>query len=468
MPLWLTWWSVLRSLRAGCSRQLSFLWLAVASAGFCCRPDLLGVSSIVRALGLAAHCYDRLLDSFHSTGIDPDALARLWAREALARLPVLRIDGRPVLIADGIKIPKTGRLMPAVKLLHQESGSNTKPSYIMGHSIQVISVLASAARSFFAVPLIGRIQEGVKFTNRDHRTLPGKLVALLDTLALEAPCVLVADAAFANQSLSRPLLGRGHHLVSRLPRSAVAYTPVPALEGAARRRGRPRRYGEKIKLWALFEDDSLAWQGAESPVYEDSGIRIRVLCLDLLWRTLGRRARFVLVDHPTRGRMILVTTDTALAPLDVIRLYGLRFKIELAFKQAVRSVGVFAYHFWMSGMRKLARGAGTQHLHRAGERYRDAVRRKIAAYHRHIQIGLISQGILQTIAITQTRAVWASFGSWLRTIRPGVPPSELVVSIAMRNALPEFLVTSSEGDEFKKFLHDHMDPKNYAPLRLSG
>jgi len=34
----------------------------------------------------------------------------------------------------------------------------------------------------------------------------------------------------------------------------------------------------------------------------------------------------VLVDHPTRGRMILITTDLAMPAIDVIRLYGLRFK----------------------------------------------------------------------------------------------------------------------------------------------
>jgi hypothetical protein len=35
--------------------------------------------------------------------------------------------------------------MPGVKLLHQVSESNTKPEYIMGHSIQVVSVLVRAA-----------------------------------------------------------------------------------------------------------------------------------------------------------------------------------------------------------------------------------------------------------------------------------------------------------------------------------
>ena len=61
--------------------------------------------------------------------------------------------------------------MRAVKLLHQESDSNTKPQYIMGHSLQAVSVLVQVAESVFAVPLATRIHEGLVQSNRDTRTL---------------------------------------------------------------------------------------------------------------------------------------------------------------------------------------------------------------------------------------------------------------------------------------------------------
>ena len=38
--------------------------------------------------------------------------------------------------------------MPAVKLLYQESEGNTKPRYIMGHSVQVVSMLVAARLVF--------------------------------------------------------------------------------------------------------------------------------------------------------------------------------------------------------------------------------------------------------------------------------------------------------------------------------
>ena len=63
---------------------------------------------------------------------------------------------------------------------------------------------------------------------------------------------------------------------------------------------------------------------------------------DLLWRPAGRLVRFVAVIHPTRGSCLLMCTDTSLAAIEIIRLYGLRFKIEHTFKQAVRLIGSFS------------------------------------------------------------------------------------------------------------------------------
>lgn len=467
MTIWSHWWNAVVPLRAACSRRRTFLWLAVALAGFCTRGDLLGVSSTVRTLGLAERCYGCLLDFFHSSAVDLDCLTRLWARNALKLLSVHRAGGRAVLLGDGIKIAKSGRKMPAVKLLHQESDNNTKPAYIMGHSVQVISMLVGAGASFFALPLGARIHEGVKFTNRDKRTLPTKFGDLLECLDIGEPFTLLADAYYACGHLAQRLLLRGCHLLSRARRNAVAYLPPPATHGK-RGRGRPRVFGEKVKLCTLFDCQGEDWQTADSPVYGERGVQIRFVRRELLWRPLGQLVHYVLVDHPTRGRLILITTDLALAPIEVIRLYGLRFKIELSFKQALRVLGVYAYHFWMRSMDKIKRTEGTQHLHHKSQTYRDAVRRKLGAYHRHIQLGLIAQGLLQYLAVTYPQLVWNCFGSWLRTVRPGIPPSEFVTSIALANSLPQFLAHRQSESTFKKFLRKNLDTRRSEPWRLTG
>ena len=90
MSLWSQWYSVVAPLRPACARYRTFLWLLTALAGICARHDLWGVTSIVRTLGLAARCYDRLLDFFHSPALDVACLTRLWTQRALALFPVHR------------------------------------------------------------------------------------------------------------------------------------------------------------------------------------------------------------------------------------------------------------------------------------------------------------------------------------------------------------------------------------------
>jgi hypothetical protein len=85
----------------------------------------------------------------------------------LRRFPEpLRVCGRLGLVGDGIEAPKRGKKMPAVKLLHQESESSTKPEYIMGHSLQAVSVLVQAAKSVFAVLLVNDRPNGHPHSRR--------------------------------------------------------------------------------------------------------------------------------------------------------------------------------------------------------------------------------------------------------------------------------------------------------------
>ncbi len=466
MNLWQRWFDCVKELRVGCARDKTFLWMVVFLMAISMRcGDMAGVTSAVRILGLMPYCYDRLLDFLHSPGLDLNLLTQAWVNLLLKIFPgIVVVNGRYVILGDGIKIAKEGKKMPAVKKLHQDSESNSKAEYIMGHSCQAISLLVEVFKSAFAVPLTCRIHEGVVFSNRSTKTLLDKMLILLDSVKLPKNFYFIADAYYATKKIIHGAVKNGNHLISRVKSNAIAYYPAVKNTTA---RGRPKKYGVKIKLKSLFDDQS-TFQIIDSPIKGDKECTIKYRAINLLWRQAGILVRYIAVIHPNRGRIILMCSDIDLSPMQIIKLYGLRFKIELSFKQALHILGTYSYHFWMKTMKPIKRNSGDQYLHKESEEYRNAVKRKINAYHRYIQLGIIAQGLLQYLSSTNSSSVWQKFGSWIRTVRPGIPASENVVSVAIKNSLPEFLEGMPNDSNLKKFLRGKLDLSRIEGYRLDS
>lgn len=141
-----------------------------------------------------------------------------------------------------------------------------------------------------------------------------------------------------------------------------------------------------------------------------------------------------------------------MAALEILQLYGYRFKIELGFRQAVHVLGAYAYHFWMMDMKPLRRGGRDQDLYKETEAYRTAIRRKLSAYQFHVQLGCIAQGLLQHLSINHTAEVWRCFRGWLRTMNPAMPPSELIVAHALRSTLPASITVPTRAPDLTKIM----------------
>lgn len=446
------------------------MWLILALAGMSIKTEHLGVTSLVRALGLKEKCYDQLRFFFHSNALKLDVLTNCWIKIVITHFKLLKFGEYIVLVADGIKVGKEGKKMPAVKKLHQESGNNSKPEFIWGHSFQTIAILVRGVfGSVYAVPLASRIHEGIVSSNRDKRTLIDKLVHLLFEITknIESKAILVADNYYANKKVILPLIkSKTLHLVSRIKINAVAYY-LPELSDKKSGRGRKKKYGAKIVLRELFSKHHL-FVSTNSPVYGEKNVTISYCCLDLLWRPIGQLIRFVLVDHPSRGLIILMTTNLTLHPIEVISIYGYRFKIEVAFKDALKTIGAYSYHFWMKAMTPIKRVSGNQFLHRESKVYRIQVERKIKAYHAYVQLGCITQGLLLHLSINFGATVWAGFRSWLRTMKKDLPPSVMVVKYTLRSSLLEFLIGSALDHPLKKFIGKNASPDMMPEWKLTG
>jgi len=70
------------------------------------------------------------------------------------------------------------------------------------------------------------------------------------------------------------------------------------------------------------------------------------------------------------------------------------------------------------------------------------------------------------IGDTDGEETWACFGSWIRTIRPGIPPSEQVVGMALSHCRPEFLASNQKNSDLVLFIRERIAPDRAEGLRL--
>jgi hypothetical protein len=447
MELWNKWQFVVNQLESAFSRKKTFCWFVLVLIGFTIKFDAIGVTSLARGVGLLPCYYTSMLHFFTSSAVNLAKLQRLWTVVVFKCFSgIVRINGRCVIAGDGIKIGKEGKKMPGVKWLHQSSESNSKPEHITGHSIQVAALIVQGLSSFFAVPLIGQIHEGLRLNSQDKRTLLDKLLEMVVGLHVPESFYLVLDKYYCSGRFMKQLISKNIHIVTMMKRNAVAYRPAMKSEG--KKRGRPSKYGEKIKLFSLFEQEQNWMQTTMA-----SGVTIEYCCLELFWKPFGGLVLFVLTRHPTKGEAIAMSTDRTVSPLSLIMLYGLRFKIEVLFKQAVHQIGAFLYRFWIKNIAPRTRQQrGDQNLEEFDATLQRRVAQKMHAYHVFIQCGLIAQGLMQYLSIHYYKSVWSNFGTWLRTIRDNTLPSEMVTALAMARTYYEFLEDGQHMSIFKKFL----------------
>ena len=454
MKLWNIWYDLVNHLSGAFSRKRTFYWMVVILIGFTIKFDFLGVTSLARGAGLLPNYYTCMLNFFSSEGVNLELLLSLWLQLVFLRFDnLVKLNNRHLIVADGIKIGKEGKKMPSVKWLHQDSDSNSKAQYIMGHSLQAIAILAKSVKNYFAIPLTARIHEGIRFDVKDKSTLLDKLFELLLELNLPGLYYLVVDKYYCSGRLMKKLVEKDIHMITMMKKNAVAYYPV---EEKKKGRGRPKKYGEKVKLFSLFDNDLTF---LKAPLPTNTKQTIEYCVVELLWRPLGEVVQFVLTKHPARGNAIVMSTDLSISPMELVLAYSLRFKIEVLFKQAIHQIGTFMYRFWLKAMasRKRGKASGDWLIHFSSAEFKTKIANKIHAYHLFIQLGLIAQGLMQYLSMYHYTLVWRNFGSWLRTIRDNTLPSEKVVALALSKTYFQFLVDETKGVIFKKFIRDRCD-----------
>ncbi len=215
-------------------------------------------------------------------------------------------------------------------------------------------------------------------------------------------------------------------LIIRAKKNCVAY--FEAQTPATGKPGRPRKYGEKIQLFAVFDHHHL-FSNKECTIYGKVK-EVSIASLDLIWKPTGNLVRFVLAVT-SRGPIILMCSDLHQDPVAAIELYCARARIETMFDMLKNVMGVFQYRFWTKSLPRHSRKPRKNKYMKkpTGISHKQKIRRCFAAYERFVMIGAISLGLLQLVSLKYESSVWKEFHGFLRTKSRSLPSERTVKSV---------------------------------------
>ena len=419
---------ILNIFRGQFSRKAAFIWFTVAVFGFLLRFDNYGVTSFIRWLGMTPDCYPLLLNFFHASSWSHGRLMMQWMHWCIFSFSVVRINGRILCLGDGIKIPKEAKKQPGLKRLHNESQNSTKPEKFIGRHFGCLAFVAEKIGKCFGVLQVAEIHEGVDELRKlsgektEEKTLVTRMVTLAIIVAVSQniPLYLCLDAffatgpAFALAALHLTADGQPWvHLITKAKSNYVAYSD------------KKRKKSGKIKLFDIFGQSGL-FLSASHPVHPER--EILYYYRDLYWNSVTSLIRFVWVIDG-KNHFILMCSDINLSPLDILRSYALRSKIEVAFLVLKHIIGGFRYRFWTKFQYAPPKNKKESILPVLSDRMHAKKRLEtLMVIERFVNLAIIAQGILQYFAVTYTSAVWRIHAatSWLRTYSSDIPSEETV------------------------------------------
>lgn len=427
----------------------AFRWFVCTIIGMMIRSEHLGVTSIIRALGIAPRHYEALLHFFRAHSWTLSAVKETWIKIVMRSGLLYRINGLPVIIGDGVKQSKEGRKMPCVKRLFQESENSAKPEYIFGHMFGGIGVLLGGAEHLFCTLLSMTLHDGNEVTGRwaqDPLAPESHVVRLIHEacrIAVSiAPSLLLLDRYFLTVPAllawleSQKLYGAVVTIITKAKSNCSAYEIPTPCDPNKRKRGRPPKKGKKIKLETLFASQAKSFIETTLTMYGQK-TAVSYLCKDLLWgKKLYQPLRFVLVNY-NGWQSILACTNLTMPPEEIVKLYCLRFKIETCFRAFKQTLAGFAYHFWSAAMPKLNRFKKNADMQKELEKVEDEAKRAaiVSAFNaieKFVMCACIAQGLLQMCALHMAGKGNARLFRWLRTNRGSATPSEDTIADFLR------------------------------------
>lgn len=294
--------------------------------GLLLSPNRKTITSCIRLGGVRTHfsSVHRFLSQY---AWEPSLLAISLLRLIIQKLGITNL----VFVIDDTLVAKWGKKIFGRSLHFNHSAKDNDPQYLFGHNWVVIGLLfyTETFSKWLCFPIWASLYIS-KDKCHSEKTFKTKIEIALHMLqvikgALNQRLTVITDAMYTKAQMIRWALENQVTLIGRIRKDAALYEPAPIKK--TRGRGRPRKYGSRIKDLV-----SLPFKKTTLRLY-NKDVELRYHSLKVYMKGARALVQVLVVIYPDRTEPTLfLCTDLNMAPEEILKLVAARFKIEVVFQ----------------------------------------------------------------------------------------------------------------------------------------
>lgn len=214
--------------------------------------------------------------------------------------------------------------------------------YIWGHEWIIMGLLyySPLFDKRICFPFLAQLFVPKKYVQQEH-SYKSSIAMACEMLCyvqdyLKQKIILVGDGFFAKQQLLRTCIGRSIPIISRLQNNAAIYAKP---KKAAKRRGRPRLFGERMPALSQLAKDKKGFSDYDLKLYGKKR-HVRVKRVDAIWKPAGQLIQILIVYYKQRSKpAFFFCTDLTFSVKDILTRVAARWSLENTFKDLKEQLG---------------------------------------------------------------------------------------------------------------------------------
>jgi len=292
---------------------------------------------VTRAIG--AICRRKHWTTYYKL-IERGSLRIVPLAQALLRLVQVVLPLHPLnLVIDDTLVLRHSVSAPGSAIRHDHAQKHNRPDFVLSQCWVTLGVsVLGAGGAKLVLPIISRLVPATG--NRNKLTLALALLRIMMP-TLSVPARLLCDSWFMRARLVLPLLRRNIQVIAQARIDTALFLP-PAIS-AKPRRGRPRKYGERLTAEAIAVLPSPKLSIFLYGKAQTLRLRSVLVLARFLKATPVRAVWCEFYDDNkqtwSKPRLILAT-ETALTAEAIVKLYARRWGIEPVFHNLKRWWGI--------------------------------------------------------------------------------------------------------------------------------